>query len=273
MNSILASVYGGAPAEPTLDEMSKLAAEAVGQSLAQNGININDLSEEDLNALAAQVAGGDGAAGAPQMPPQAAAQAPAPEMGGAGEPSEEELVQAIVNDPELLEQLLQQDPELAQAIAQAVGAHEGGGAPEMGGAAPEATMGGMPPQGAAHEAPPMAKADAAQYAEMEKEAARQVAAADFTGRIMAHAMDDELNKIAAARAAGYTPVPPAGYGEPTYQEKIAAIMNAGQPQVDPTEVLRVKIGQAVINKIQEEEYAAAQRQAYIQASVRQAFGR
>jgi hypothetical protein len=305
MNTLLQSIYGGGAApEPTLDEMTKMAAEAVQESLAQNGIDINSLSEEDLAQIANEITGADATQGAQ-----------APQGGGA---TEDDIVNAVMSDPQLLEQVLQSDPELAAAIAQAVGGEDPGAAAAFAGAGAQPPAAQAPAQalaqapahapggeagGAGGEAEGQQKA-ASVYQERVKEAARQVAAADFTGRIIAWSMHDELNKIAAAYQAGQVPTPPAGFGQApaapapmTYQEKVAAIMHGtyGAPQapaqapvVDPAESLRIKIGQAVVNQIQVEQAQLAAwnqqqamlqkqaqvnpRQIAIQQAVRQAFG-
>jgi len=134
-----------------------------------------------------------------------------------GEPGEitgeeEQIAAAVMEDPELLGEILEADPELAAEVEQALVAEEG---------APAAT-------------------EEAVMNEEVKEAARQIAVADFTGRHMAHSMTDELNKIAVAQAQGQQVQFPMNT-QPTAREKLAYALQSGQ--VSKTDILREKIAQ------------------------------
>lgn len=179
MDPWLAKVYG--TNMPDSEDLEKIAQAEMAQSLAQQeGIDLSGLSEAQLAALGQEVLGQNQG-----QEVQAAAQAPspagAPQQGMGGEQGPTELT------PELIQQAQEIlsappgeiDPEVvqqAQAILQI--AQQQQGAPQQAGG----------PAG-----PAMAKVAEAQ-ANFEE--------ADFLGRVMAHAFNQESEKIASQKTAG-----------------------------------------------------------------------
>lgn len=182
MDPWLAKVYGtnGGAAE----DLEKIAQAEMAQQLAANeGIDLSQLSPEQIAALGQEVLG-QGAA-------------PQPE-GGEGEITEETFAQAqqILSNPEQFDpELVQQAQAVVQHVEQLQGA-EGGAQPQ----APQAA--GAPTDPAQAGQAQVANGQPGQ-AEMAKiaEAQAKFEEADFLGRVMAHSFSQESEKIAAAKQA------------------------------------------------------------------------
>lgn len=177
MDTWLASIYGtgGAAAQEDLEKIAQ--AEMAQQMAQQEGLDLNNLSPEQIEALGQEVLGGE--QGGPQQPGQpqqqmgGAPQQPGMEQGGGEiDPSQltDEHVQQAQQILEAAQSGQQVDPGMlqeAQAIMQIVEQMQGG----------------------------------QQQAEMAKvaEASAKFEEADLLGRVMAHAFNQESEKIAAAK--------------------------------------------------------------------------
>lgn len=185
MDPWLATVYGtnGGAAE----DLEKIAqAEMAQQMAAQEGIDLSQLSPEQIAQLGQEVLGPEGQ-----------------QQGGEGEISEEmfqEAQQVLANpeqfDPAIVEQaqgiMAQVEQMQAQGGQQQMGQPQQG-QPQMG--APGAE-GGQPQMGV-----PGAQPGQAEMAKV-AEAQAKFEEADFLGRVMAHSFNQESEKIAAAKQAG-----------------------------------------------------------------------
>jgi hypothetical protein len=177
MDEWLARVYGtGGAAAP--DDIEKIAQAEMAQQMAQQeGIDLSQLSPEQVESLGQEVLGGQqgGVPGQQQMQQPGMGQQPGMEPGGEIDPSQltDEHVQQAQQILEAAQAGQQVDPAMlqeAQAIMQIVEQMQGGG--------------GDP-----------------QAAEMAKvaEASAKFEEADLLGRVMAHAFNAESEKIAAAK--------------------------------------------------------------------------
>jgi hypothetical protein len=178
MDPWLAQVYG--TNNSNSEDLEKIAQAEMAQQMAQQeGIDLSGLSEEQIAALGHEVLGG----AAPQQgaPQQAAPQQPGaqPQQGQPQQPGQEEpqeiTEEIFMQAQQILANPANHDPALvqeAQAIMQVVEQHQ-------------AQQAGQAPQPGQ---PEMAKVAEAQ-AKFEE--------ADFLGRVMAHAFNQESEKIAA----------------------------------------------------------------------------
>jgi hypothetical protein len=186
MNQWLADAYGTAGAGEDLEKIAQ--AEMAQQMAQQEGVDLSQLTEEQIAQLGSEVLGGQGGAqqqGAQQGAPQGqhgqqqmGGQPGGQEQGGEIDPSQltEEHVQQAQQILEAAQQGQQVDPQMvqeAQAVMQIVEQMQGGGQQQPG-------------------AQEMAKVAEAQ-AKFEE--------ADFLGRVMAHSFHAETEKIAAQKQA------------------------------------------------------------------------
>jgi len=181
MDPWLAQVYGtnGGAAE----DLEKIAqAEMAQQLAAQEGIDLSQLSPEQIASLGQEVLGQEGA----------------PQQGGEGEITEETFAQA----QEILANPAQFDPELVQQ-AQAVIQHveqlqaQGGEGQVPGQAGQGQPFQGDPSQGG-QELQGQGQPGQAEMAKI-AEAQAKFEEADFLGRVMAHSFNQESEKIASAK--------------------------------------------------------------------------
>jgi hypothetical protein len=182
MDPWLAQVYGtnGGASE----DLEKLAqAEMAQQMAAQEGIDLSQLSPEQIAALGQEVLGPEGQ-----------------QQGGEGEITEETYAQA----QEILTNPAQYDPAIVEQAQGIMAQVEQMQAAQQGGE-PQGQPGAQPmgaPQGQAQAQPQMAGQQAQPgQAEQVKiaEAQAKFEEADFLGRVMAHSFNQESEKIAAAK--------------------------------------------------------------------------
>lgn len=189
MNQWLADAYGTAGAGEDLEKLAQ--AEMAQQMAQQEGVDLSQLTEEQIAQLGSEVLGGQGGGqqqgaqqGQPQQPgmqqqgQQMGGQPGGQEQGGEIDPSQltEEHVQQAQQILEAAQQGQQVDPQMvqeAQAVMQIVEQMQGGGQQQPG-------------------QQEMAKVAEAQ-AKFEE--------ADFLGRVMAHSFHAETEKIAAQKQA------------------------------------------------------------------------